>query len=148
MRPFDLREDDLPEPFALLAQQLSGDAARLAELYPPGIRDTGARPSAVAQASRALPRRWPRRLAWVSAAAILLVASLEVVERVRNVPEPVWTPAVAERDVAGTSRMVVVPVDAALWIDESGFDSLSRPAQEAILDLFEDDVLAQDSLSI
>jgi len=41
-----------------------------------------------------------------------------------------------------------VPLDAALWIDESGFGSLSRPAQEAILDLFEDDVLAQDSLSI
>ena len=40
------------------------------------------------------------------------------------------------------------PQDAALLFEESGFENLSSPAQEALLDLFEDDQLAQASLSI
>lgn len=157
-----------PEELSLLGSQLSADAARLATLYP--LREVTGNPLRASTAAtskiddlanvttgsapshRFLARfAAGRSLRWIAAAAVVAVASLATRYADRSQPpsviaDPDATPAV--QIAAKTDAGAAAPQDASQGFEESGFENLSSPAQEALLDLFEDDQLAQASLSI
>jgi len=103
---------------------------------------------------------------WIAAAAVLALASLATFSAYPPL-DPVVAPNAAPAvliaanavQIAANGEAGAGTQDAALLeatglfeasglFEESGFENLSSPAQEALLDLFEDDQLAQASLSI
>ncbi|HEY2837770.1 MAG TPA: hypothetical protein VGJ26_01385 [Pirellulales bacterium] len=153
-------EANWPEEFSMLASQLSADAARLAAIYParPDSTDVvheSAEPAAIAvEQTAGVVLHWfasARGARWIAAAAILALASLATLSAYPSA-DPA---AIAEQNVQPAVQVAVngaanasAPQEAALLFEETGFENLSLPAQEALLDLFEDNQLAQTSLSI
>lgn len=167
-------EADWPEELSLLAGQLSADAARLAAIYPAdrtdvgrgakGIQGRGANELPTVATAEVSPTvvgwtgalRGPR---WIAAAAVLAMAPLATFFAYPSL-DPVVAPNAAPAvQIAANLEVGAAPQDTALLeatglfeasglFEESGFENLSSPAQEALLDLFEDDQLAQASLSI
>lgn len=160
-------EANWPEEFSMLASQLSADAARLAAIYPargdsqyparPDLRPNTAEPAVAATWSPAALLPSVRGARWIAAAAVLALASLATLSTHPSfnagvVDEPNATPAV-QLAVNGDANAPAPQGGAKLLeetqlFEETGFENLSSPAQEALLDLFEDDQLAQASLSI
>ncbi len=156
--------DDLPEPLAALAEQLRSDAQRVAEQYPlrdevaarvfAAARETPAAPRMLAESAPAGPRSYGRR--WIAVAVVFVSAGLLISgvsrwgvggfgDRGGRAPSA----RVAGNAHETVDREIVAAVATeAQPIDESGFEELSGPAQEAILDLFEENALTQTSLSI
>jgi hypothetical protein len=88
---------------------------------------------------------------WMAAAAVLALASLATFSAYPSLEpgaedDPVVAPAV--QVAVNADSGAAAAQDAAMQFEETGFENLSSPAQEALLDLFEDDQLAQASLSI
>jgi hypothetical protein len=165
-------EANWPEELSLLASQLSADAARLAAIYPVDRaypadrmdlgRDTTELPIVAAAAPTPAIVGWIssiRGARWIAAAAVLALASLATFSAYPSldpVAEPNAIPVVqvavngdgVNRDGVSRDGGASSLQDAAMLFEETGFENLSSPAQEALLDLFEDDQLAQSSLSI
>jgi len=166
---------DLPEELALLGAALSLDAARLAERYPVeqsieeyrvlehGSVETGVRAPAAPRGWRATATMYP---ATRTAAAITLVAaSIALAIYVGGISN--WqdgAPLADQGPVRGLlfggivneasdapAVLHVVPAgrtDDLLPLRGAFFRELSGPQQEAVLDLLEEDALAQGSVSI
>jgi len=155
--------DDLPEDLALLGCALSDDAERLAERYP-------AQHDSIAPIASAAAQRWriiagttsaTTTAATATAAALALVAaSIALLIYAGGIP--FRQPGATLADQGPARGMVHNASDAAdvlqlvpsVWTDNlpplrgAFFRELSGPQQEAVLDLLEENALAQSSVSI
>ena len=119
----------------LLAEQLTADAAYLAGLYPARQRP----PRAIVRRRRALPLRWSR-----AAAATIAVAC-----GWWGFTGPYDWSEDAGPGRAPLNRWTTQPLPAAApMMPAAFFFELTAPEKEAVLDLFEERVLVQASLSI
>jgi hypothetical protein len=162
---------DLPEELALLGRALSDDAARLAGRYPAehGLdapaASAAARGRLATASTSAVSRRTVTRTAAaiaLAAASIALAAYMGGLEYWKNgdylrhgAPLADQGPARgifdggAVHDAAGAVQLVpAAGSDDPLPLRGAFFRELSRPQQEAVLDLLEEDALAQGSVSI
>jgi hypothetical protein len=138
------QDDELAPDLQLLAEQLQADAQHLAARYPaPAWRPLAAP-----------PRR--HLLRWAGAAVALLLVGVGV--RLSSTwpaadPEPAAGPGAGVSHTADWSRSAPSVLHAdqpaqPLTVPAMLFHSLTPPEQEAVLDLVEDEVLSQASLSI
>lgn len=169
---------DLPEELALLGAALSVDAARLAERYPVeqcvakfDIAEYDAvERSVVASGVTALPvsmsaRAWRATTKRTAAAIALVAASIALAIYVGGISNWQHGAPLADQGPVrgfvyggivhdasdGAAVLQVVPagrMDDLLPLRGAFFRELSGPQQEAVLDLLEEDALAQGSVSI
>lgn len=132
-------ELDLPDDLQALAEQLCGDAARLAALYPAESHDEKIMPSEAALAKAGLARRWVSQAALATATVVVLVVGVQF-WLTRPVPQQA-----AQRNPSPANVTTELPPPT---ITPSIFQALTAPEQEAMLDLMENEQLGQASLSI
>lgn len=132
-------ELDLPDDLQALAEQLCGDAARLAALYPAESHDEKIMPSEAALAKTGLAPRWMSQAALATATVVVLAAGIQF-WFARPVPQQA-----AQRNPSPANVTTELPPPT---ITPSIFQALTAPEQEAMLDLMENEQLGQASLSI
>jgi len=130
---------DLPDDLQALAEQLRGDAERLAAVYPAESHDEKIMPSEAALAKAGPARRWVSQAALATATVVVLAVGVQFWLS-RPVPQQA-----AQRNAPPANVTTDVPP---ATITPSVFQSLTAPEQEAMLDLMESEQLGQASLSI